>query len=288
VYLVGFYYKNLHVCRLNKTQRDALLFKIIKSFITIYSALHVSDTPCPSSGALLFLHLQPLVTLWVVLVVFSSTVMLLLAVLLVSVGVYFWVLFNLWMTMHGTMNVKITRLCFVSLIILVQENKSASPHISVSSILLFLPHSSFQISPPALCLRTPAAMCISPFWEMACNVPVSSCRHFLAMGRSDIFRANWPYEVEFRKTYLRRLAMIGDQLEQDKVSRFRPWENDLLLRHVINSVINYCHIEIIMPAADMSAGKTQCELGHNNYCVMNDWRIMCRRCRVLECAVDGI
>jgi hypothetical protein len=39
-----------------------LSFKIIKYFITIYSALHVSDTPCPSSGALLFVHLQPLVT----------------------------------------------------------------------------------------------------------------------------------------------------------------------------------------------------------------------------------
>jgi len=56
---------------------------------------------------------------------------------------------------------------------------------------------------------------------MACNVPVASCRHFLETGRSDIFRANWPYDLEYRKTYLRKLVMIGDQLEQDKVSKFR-------------------------------------------------------------------
>ena len=46
--------------------------------------------------------------------------------------------------------------------------------------------------------------------------------------------------------------MIGDQLEQDTVSMFRPWESDVLLRHVINSVINSCHIELTLPAAGMS------------------------------------
>jgi hypothetical protein len=53
-------------------------FKIIKSLLPLISLYMFRTPPCPSSGAPPFLHLRPLVTLWLVSVVFSSTVMLLL------------------------------------------------------------------------------------------------------------------------------------------------------------------------------------------------------------------